>query len=141
MTEDEFRIMHSRLIEYYQLLEMRLKFMCAAFLADEERGWFERLDDYESDPFGLLTQKIKDLQKQTNTIQLTQDDFSTLDSIREKRNYWVHQCFGGRNPITFYRGQLRYNGYAKKIIEDFNEAVDWDKKLTDIACATEIEYR
>ena len=141
MTEDEFRIMHSRLIEYYQLLEMRLKFMCAAFLADEERGWFERLDDYESDPFGLLTQKIKDLQKHTNTIQLTQDDFSSLDSIREQRNYWVNQCFGGRNPITFYRGQLRHNGYAKKIIEDFNEAVDWDKKLTDIACATEIKYR
>ena len=141
MTEDEFRIMHSRLIEYYQLLEMRLKMMCAAFLADEERGWFERLDDYESDPFGLLTQKIKDLQKQTKTIQLTQDDFSTLDSIREKRNYWVHQCFGGRNPVIFYRGQLRHNGYAKKIIEDFNEAVEWDEKLTEIARATEIKYR
>ena len=59
MTETEFRVKHSELIEYYQLIEMRFKSACAGLLADEEKGWFNRLDDYESDPFGKLIQKFK----------------------------------------------------------------------------------
>ena len=54
MTKTEFREKHSELIEYYQYIEMRLKGICATLLADEERGWFERLEDYESDPLGKL---------------------------------------------------------------------------------------
>lgn len=38
MTEAEFRVKHSELIEYYQLIEMRLKCICADLLADEDRG-------------------------------------------------------------------------------------------------------
>ncbi len=37
MTETEFRVKHSELIEYYQLIEMRLKGICAALLADGEK--------------------------------------------------------------------------------------------------------
>ncbi len=54
MTESDFRFKHSELIEYYQYIEMHLKAICAGFLADEEKGWFERLSDYETDSFGNL---------------------------------------------------------------------------------------
>ena len=39
MTETEFRVNHSTIIEYYQYIEMRLKVICAALLSDEERNW------------------------------------------------------------------------------------------------------
>ena len=41
MTEADFRFKHSQLIGYYQFIEWRLKAICAAMLADEEKGWFE----------------------------------------------------------------------------------------------------
>ena len=141
MTEDEFRILHSKIIEYYQLIEMRLKGICAALLTEKDRSWFERLSDYELDPLGKLLVKIEGIQNRDGFVALSDEDLNQLNNIRSDRNYWVHQCFGGRNPITFYRGQLRHTGYAKKIIEDFNEAVEWDEKLTEIARATEIKYR
>ena len=36
MTETEFRINHSKIIQYYQLVEDRLRVICAALLADED---------------------------------------------------------------------------------------------------------
>ena len=141
MTENEFRIEYSRLIEYYQYIEMRMKFMCAGFLADEEKGWYERIFDYDSDPFGVLIQNIRKLQKETHNILLSDKDLAKLDEIREKRNYWIHQCFGGMNPIIFYEGRLRHQGYAKKLLDDLNEAIEWDAKFVEIARATEIKNK
>ena len=132
MTEKEFRVKHSELIEYYQLIEMRLRFICADLLADKERTWFERLDDYESDPFGLLIHKIKEIQSQKQIAALTQDDFDSLAELRKTRNYWVHQCFGIHNPITFRNGEVRNKGYEDRINADFDKAVEWDEKLTKV---------
>ena len=36
MTEIEFRAKHSELIEYYQLIEMRLRFICATLPVDKK---------------------------------------------------------------------------------------------------------
>ncbi len=132
MTETEFRVYHSRLIEYYQLIEMRLKCICAELLADEERGWFERLRDCETDPFGLLIQKTKDIQNQKHIVLLSQDDFKGLKELKEKRNYWAHQCFGGLNPITFSsEGTVKSIWGIQKIISDLEDAMKWDETITE----------
>ena len=140
MTETEFRVKHSELIEYYQLIEMRFKSACAGLLADEEKGWFNRLDDYESDPFGKLIQKFKEIQRQKQLSILSQTDFVKLDELREKRNYWVHQCFGGQEPIVFRNGNVRETKYVIKITQDFDDAVEWDKKITEVVRASVKNY-
>ncbi len=132
MTETEFRVKHSELIEYYQLIEMRLKGICAALLADGEKGWIERLGDYEADPFGLLLRRIKELQEQKQVTLFTQEDYAMLDDMRKTRNYWVHQCFGLPNPVIFHKGEVRSLGHKAKLISSLNEAIDWDIKLTEI---------
>lgn len=132
MTETEFRVKHSELVEYYQLIEMRLRFICADLMADKDRGWFERLDDYELDPFGTLLKKIKEYQQQKQKTLLTEDDFAKLEDVRKTRNYWVHQCFGLHDQVLFRKGSVRNPMHAQKILMDFDEAVEWDEKLTDI---------
>ena len=141
MTENDFRVKYCELMEYYQYLEMRLKFICAALLADEEKGWFERLYDYDSDPFGLLLQKIKEYQEQKNNPQLSKDDFVALDKIRQRRNYWAHQCFGGLKPIVFNHGQEKRAEYGNLLISDLNEAIEWDKRLTEISSNNGMEFK
>ena len=69
MTETEFRLRYSELIEYYQYIEERLKYICAQLLADEDKDWFNRLNELESDPFGMLIRKIQ----QENTRQYDQE--------------------------------------------------------------------
>lgn len=131
MTENDFRFKHSELIEYYQYIEMRLKAICAAILADEEKSWIERLDDYESDSFGTLLKKIKEIQKQKQITVLNKDDLAKLDKLRITRNYWAHQCFGGKYPIIIKKEVVNKQEYANKITADLSDAIDWDEKLTE----------
>lgn len=131
MTETEFRFKHSELIEYYQLIEMRLRGICADLCVDKARDWFDRYNDYESDSFGLLIRKTKEIQAQKQINLLSQDDFVELECLRKTRNYWAHECFGGSIPIVFNReGELKRSIYAEKIASDLNDAIRWDEKLT-----------
>ncbi|MCR5647965.1 MAG: hypothetical protein K6F67_00340 [Oscillospiraceae bacterium] len=133
MTENEFRVLHSRLIEEYQLIEMRLKGICSAVLADERRNWIDRLDDYETDPLGKLLREISEKQKKNNAVYISPDDYKVLDMVRTSRNYWVHQCFSADKHVTFSRtGNVRREEYADRIEKDLNEAVRWDERLTEI---------
>ena len=132
MTESDFRFKHSELIENYQNIEMRLKFICAEFIAKGDQDWFDRLDDYETDSLGQLIKNCKKKQQEKHINVFDDDDFTKLEEIRKTRNYWAHQCFGGKNPIVFKNEMLKRNEYAEKIISDLDEARFWDNKLTEI---------
>ena len=145
MTETEFRFKHSQLIEYYQYVEMRLRFICAALLADEERTWFERLDDYGTDPMGKLIQELLDIQKSIGREWLTEAQISELNELRANRNYWCHQAFSGNIHVTFRKDAakremiLKRPEFALKIVNDLNAAIEWDEKLTDVSRAIDAE--
>lgn len=129
MTEMEFRFNHSKLLEYYQLIEMRLRGLCADLMADDERDWFERLSDYDLDSFGALLIKLRDMQKEKQIVIFSQDDFKALHELRENRNYWAHECFGGLRPITFRKGEVCHQEDAERVICDLNKAIEWDEKI------------
>ena len=132
MTETEFRFKHSELIMYYQLIEWRLKAICAKLLANEKTSWYDKLDDYEHDPFGKMLKEIKRLQAQNNIEVFTEEEFVTLDNMRKTRNYWVHQCFSGYSGPTFRRGDLSNNIYGTKISSDLMEAIEWDERIVEM---------
>ena len=131
MTETQFRIKHSEIIEYYQLIEMRLKFICAYLTADEERGWFNKLEDYEYDSFGALIHKVEAVQEQQKCDILKKEDLEVLYATRKARNYWVHQCFNDRNAITFRDGEVVDIQNWVKLASDLNSAMEWDEKIAE----------
>jgi hypothetical protein len=137
MTETDFRVKHSKTIEYYQLIEMRLRFFCADVLADEKRDWFARLDDYEVDPFGKLLRLAREVQAEAGGCWFSEDDFKKLDEIRLERNYWIHQCFGLKDNVTFSTGRapvVRKAEYANRLDLALRDAVEWNEKLTNVCC-------
>ena len=138
LNEAEFRFTHSELIEYYQYIEMRLKGICAALLADKEKNWIQRLGNYERDPLGMLINKLKEIQKDNDFGYLSESDFDCLDKIRERRNYWCHQCFTGFDHVTFSQGKtaneriLKKQVYGINLKQDFNNAFEWNETLTEV---------
>lgn len=132
MTETEFRINHSKIIEAYQLIEMQLKVLCAAVSSDEDKYWGDRLDDHESDPLGKLIQTIQDIQLKQKKTLFSSEDFRELDGIRESRNYWAHQCFGGHSPIVFKNGSVKKTVYANRILADLEKAETWNDRIAEI---------
>ncbi len=131
MNKADFQMKHSEIIGYYQLIEMRLKGICAALLADKDKTWYQWLDDYETDPLGKLLQEIRNAQSQKGLVIITADNFTALDELRTARNYWVHQCY---HDILFTRdGKIKNPQNGIRLQNDLSSAIDWDRKLTELA--------
>ncbi len=141
MTETEFRAKHSELIAYYQYIESHLKGLWADFFINEDNdvwfvdAWAEKRKERQSDSLWMLIKKLKDLQEEKNVLLLCQEDFDSLTALRKTRNYWVHECFGGDDPIVFRDGKLRRLEYAEKLCSDLDDAIAWDDKLARVARA------
>ncbi len=136
MTRDEFMLQYAELISYYQLVEMRLKDICAALLADDNDSWYKQVLEQEAEPFGALLKKTRTLQAKTQKTALSKEDLDALNEMRKARNYWVHLCFGAENHVTFTYGSppvLRDPAYEKKLHDDLADAIEWDEKLTEVA--------
>lgn len=127
-----FRANHSKIIEYYQYIEMRLKGICAALLSETGKEWNEKLDDYESDPLGRLIYQLRSVQGYVDLAVFTEKEFEHLHSVREARNYWCHQCFSAPHHVTFKNGSLRDAAFGTRLICDLSEAIETDRKLTEI---------
>ena len=129
MTEKEFRHDYCELLQYYQFIELHLRGICAAF--EEDKSWFEALDNYECDTLGKLLFLIKNVQSQKKLNLFSPDDLNALDSIRNERNFWVHQCFVSPGHVIFKHGNVRGKGFPKRIKEALNTAIEWDIKVTE----------
>ena len=135
MTRSEFHDRHSEIIEYYQYIEMHLRGICAALLSDEDKTWFDQLDEHDTDTMGALINKIQSLQKQKNLEIFSPEDVITLNQIRKCRNYWVHQCFTdpSQRLVTYRRDDtIKNSEIAKRINSDLQIAIEWEEKITKI---------
>ena len=144
MTEAEFRKKHSVLIEYYQLIEMRLRMLCATVTAEADKSWFRKIDDYQGDSLGQLIRRLQVIQTKQQTEQLSANEIQELDSLRISRNYWCHECFGLDDPVTFSRSKgadaervVKRAVHVKRLIDDLQKANDWDERLTEACIAAE----
>lgn len=133
MTEAEFRFKHSELISYYQYIEMHLKGICSAAGADTGAQWVVDLQKFDTDTLWKLLKMLKEIPKENRLFDLSDSDFEQLDALRENRNYWCHNCFTGEDPIVFSaKGILKRPEFEEKIKNDLQEAMKWDKNLSNV---------
>ena len=90
MTLDEFRIYHSEIIEQFQWLEYNLKRILSK---QPNRLDMDKMDALEKENIGQLIQRIKNFEKKNQINILTEEDYIMLEKMRERRNYWCHQCY------------------------------------------------
>ncbi len=98
MDINEYRILHSKIIEQYQFIEFHLEGLFA--LIQNNGDDFEELAKrVENDAMGELIRKVRFLVKEKSLSNvITKNDFYNLEKIRDDRNYYCHENF--LNNIT-----------------------------------------
>ena len=132
MTEEQFRIKHSELIAYYQYIEFHLKALCADLVTDENKSWFEHLNEYEADSFGAMLRELKGLCLQSRPDLFSEESLNALEALRERRNYWVHQCFIWNPTIVFRKGILKHPVHGRMLETDLRDAIERDERIVEI---------
>lgn len=121
MKLDEFRVCHSKLIEQYQLIEWHLEGIFG-LIGD---GDFEELTHrVENDAMGELIRKVRFLVREKKIQELSKEDFSILDDIRDDRNYWCHSNF-----LDIHDDLAKYSKQEERIESDLAKTIKMNDKL------------
>ena len=90
MDRKTFKLIHSELIQQVQCIESNLKIMYAAML----KGNFKNnLMSVEKMNLGKIARELERLDNSDGMPEFNEDEYNTIDEIREIRNYWCHQCY------------------------------------------------
>ena len=127
MVLNEFRILHSTLIEHYQFIEAHLEGIYAAV---SEKPFVIGLQEVEKDSLGGVVREIQDLEREKKIKIFTEDEYNQLRMIIERRNFWCHCCYF---EMAFDR---KTGGPAKArdvltLFEDMKTAEQWRNQLYD----------
>lgn len=90
MSIDEFRILHSEVIKFCQLIEDDLKWIYSYMHKGDIE---ENYNSLEKTTLGTLVKKLKVLDNSEGELFISNDDYNFLKQMTEKRNYWCHQCY------------------------------------------------
>lgn len=90
IDRDLFKLIHSELIQQVQCIESNLKIIYAAM----HNGNFKsNLKFVEKMNLGKIARELKKLDNSDNIPDFSEEEYTTIDEIREIRNYWCHQCY------------------------------------------------
>lgn len=134
MTETEFRIRYSEIMQYYQSIEFNLKRICAALIMDKPEGWDDQFEKYDTDPMGKLISILEDTKERQLRDYVSDSKIRKLKKLKERRNYWAHQCFYS-DPIFLTRNResgemvVKYIKDEKIIKKDCGDAKEMSEKL------------
>ena len=119
MTLEEFRLKHSELIEHYQFIEHHLEDIYAD--VQGEKSFYGGLLDVENDNIPRLVNKLCELQEKTKIPILSEMDCARLDAIRQRRNFWCHNCYVDMSFDAWTNGPKK-PADVKQMTMDFIEA-------------------
>lgn len=133
MTIEEFRLLHSELIEHYQFIEHHLEGIYSSLQG--EKSFYEGLLEVENDNIPRLLKRIKAIQDGRGVIVISEEDSNLIEQMCSRRNFWCHNCYV---DMVFDRktGGPRKETDIKKMRSDLQEA----QKLRDYLFDKKIHY-
>lgn len=122
MSRDLFKIIHSELIQQVQTIEYNLKIIYANI---HQGDFFDNFESMEKSNLGKIIAELKRFKKETDDVNLTEEDYRLLDEIREIRNYWCHQCYIDFSYIRDNQErEAKFQEIAKRL--HFDESRTWE---------------
>ena len=133
MDFDEFKILHSETIMYYQLIEHDLKLIYSYMLNGDID---ENYDTIENITLGQMVKKLKNLDNSDGKPLISSGDYNFLSQICKNRNLWAHNCFSSFMYIENWEKSKEY----KKMCEKLGMDHDRVSKASDILEDIRIKY-
>lgn len=114
MDLNQYRLVHSELVEHYQFIEFHLEGIYAAFRGE---GFCDGLRQVEKHSIRKLMQEIRDLEKTRSRSVLTEAQWQELEQVNQRRNFWCHECY---IDMVFDRhtGGPKYERDVRKLLDD-----------------------
>ncbi len=138
MTREEFRIRHSELIHHVQCIEHDLRIIYAAMKPGD---FTENLGDLERANLGKIVKELEKLDYSDGHPDLSQPDYDLLDVIREKRNYWCHECYLDFVYIADQKERDEtFEEIAETLVYDGERAHDLHRKIEKLRLKKLKEY-
>ena len=127
---ERFRAMHSEIIEYYQCIEYDLKRIYSAMSSED---FDDCMDMLEGNNWGMVLNRLKKLDNSDGDPYLSEEEYRLLDEIRDRRNYWCHQCYLDFVYIDDQREQdNRLSRLVRQLENEKNRAAKVQAKIQDI---------
>ena len=125
MELDEFRRIHSQLIEHYQFVEFNLEGIYASICGEP---FVRGLHMVENDNIQRLISKIHAIERQSGELYLSEEECERLEELCRRRNFWCHNCYV---DLVFdsRTGGIKKESDVRALMDDFREAEDMRKLL------------
>lgn len=120
MNLNEFRLLHSQLIEHYQFIERELE---DTFAAVSGEPFMNGLEDVASDNIPKLVKRIHAQEKKKGESFLTKDECKRISTACKRRNYWCHNCYVDM-VFSSKTGGPKKEADIQTLLDDLKEAED-----------------
>ena len=139
MDRNRFKLIHSELIQQVQCIENNLKIIYAAMHKGNFRS---NLKSVEKMNLGKIARELEELDNSDNLPDFSEEEYTTIDEIREIRNYWCHQCYLDFVYIeNDYERERAFQKVAERLHYDEYRTYDLLKKTEEMRFAIIEKYR
>ncbi len=125
MVLKEFRITHSTLIEHYQFIEAHLEGIYAAISG---KPFGDGIKDVEKNSISGVIREIRDIEKEKRMQVFSENEYTQLRQIIERRNFWCHCCYFEMSFDLKTGGPARVRD-VQTLFEDLKTAEHWREQL------------
>ena len=138
MTYQEFLLLHSDTIRCFQLIEHDLKGIYAFMQQGDVDENFESLSKKN---LGYVLKSLKKLDYSDGDPFLSPEDYNFLNQMRDKRNYWCHQCFVEFVYLPNFESSSNFRKVFSKLHRDHDRLVIVQKNVERVRIEAAEAYR
>lgn len=118
MDFNDFKILHSEVIMYCQLIENDLKWIYSNM---KEGNPEENFNSLSTNSLGNTISMLKNLDNSDRRPLLTSADYNFLKQMKDKRNYWCHQAYIDFSYINDFTYSNEYKNVCSKLRKDYEK--------------------
>ena len=115
MDFQQFKILHSETIMYYQVVEHDLK-LIYAYMRKGDVG--DNLDMVETKTLGQMIDMLKILDNEDGKPNISSGDYNYLKQLSKNRNHWAHKVFTEFMYEENFIYSREYEKQSQKLIKD-----------------------
>ena len=112
---NDFKVLHSEIIMWCQIIENDLKWIYSFM----HRGNTDKNYKYiKNKSLGYIVNKLQELDNLDNNLYISNEDYEYLKMIKNKRNFWAHNCYIEFMYCDNFMESREYKSICEKLEED-----------------------